>query len=134
VIYLENQTTFSGSDIKVYAYTDISEIKNFVDQPEVGEKPSLKEERELQERRFFDEEDPFLRMNPEDVDDFLDESLGGVSRQDEKGISTNKVSPTYVDIVKYGSDRAALDLLENTNKLNPTLEKIIQMMKKVLVA
>jgi hypothetical protein len=105
VIYLENKTTFSGSDIKVFAYRSISEVAGFVDNPEVESGPDLEFETE-----FNNEADPFLNMDPSNVDRFLDESLQGVSSGDKNGISTNKVSPTYVDIVKYGSDKKALEL------------------------
>jgi hypothetical protein len=38
MFYLENNTTFSGSDIKVYAYRNVSDFKNFTDKDKARER------------------------------------------------------------------------------------------------
>jgi hypothetical protein len=71
MLYLENKTTFSGSDIKVYAYRSASDFNNFKDLDE--RKVIPKNENPLYP------DDPFRDMDPNQIDLELDKSLHDIA-------------------------------------------------------
>lgn len=103
MVYLENNTTFSGSDIKVYAYRSVDDFKGFRDGDEARSRG------DSDDPLFPD--DPFVDMSPGEIGEALDQSLSDVaSGRTGSSINTSRVNPDYIDIVKQGSDRQALDL------------------------
>lgn len=71
MFYLENNTTFSGSDIKVYVYKDVNDFKRFQDK-------DLKRKLSLIEDPLYPD-DPYANMDPSKIDEHLSNSLEGIA-------------------------------------------------------
>lgn len=71
MFYLENNTTFSGSDIKVFAYRNISDFLGTKDK-------ELRKAKQNNQNQLYPN-DPFADYDPKDIDLKLSESLEGIA-------------------------------------------------------
>lgn len=71
MFYLENNTTFSGSDIKVYAYRNVNDFKDFKDKDK-------RKERQNASNPLYPN-DPFADEDPGNLDFKIAESLKGIA-------------------------------------------------------
>lgn len=108
MLYLENNTTFSGSDIRVYVYKNIDDFDNLGFSNKVdGNRVKRKKDNFVDpinpsNPNMFDGI-PFNQMN-QVVDQRLEQSGLGNSN-----LNTSKVNPNYIDIIKTGSDKKAIE-------------------------
>ena len=129
MLYLENNTTFSGADIRVFVYKDLNSILN---NPHEGETEANIFDMDLTFENLDDfgsnEKDQKITQllektgvtvpnqdrnspnDPETVDKFLD---SGMLKDNE--LRYNKVNSQYVDIVRAGSDQGAINLAKQYN-------------------
>lgn len=129
MLYLENNTTFSGADIRVFVYKDLNDILNnpYEGQTEANfldidlDLDNLNNynsnQRDQKITQLLEKTGVVVpnqnRNSPDDletVDVFLD---SGMLKDNE--LRYNKVNPQYVDIVRAKSDKAALDLAKQYN-------------------
>lgn len=94
MLYLENNTTFSGSDIRAYIYRSVDDlVGNY--KPDSDKVSQPQSSRELD----FDE-----------LNDAQDAVLSAFNADDPNSKSFLKVNPDYIDIVKTQSDQASINL------------------------
>jgi hypothetical protein len=94
MLYLENNTTFSGADIRAYIYRSVDDL--------VGKyKPDSDKVSQPETSRDLD----FDELN-----DAQDSILSVFDQDDPSSKSFIKVNPKYIDIVKKQSDKTAINL------------------------
>lgn len=98
MFYLENNTTFSGSDIKVYVYKNVNDFQNFKDR---DKKRTLKN---VENPLYPD--DPFSDFDPSELDQKLDESLQGMASGTPKVYPQNTID--FPDGTKQVVDETAV--------------------------
>lgn len=95
MLYLENNTTFSGSDIKVYAYRDVSDFNQYLDS----------DERKVKRVNTDDlyPDDPFRNSTAAELDEMLQQSVADIA----SGRITAEPE-TYTAKIEGGSDMKEL--------------------------
>jgi hypothetical protein len=83
MFYLENNTTFSGADIKIYAYRDPSDFSKYADLDE------KKLKNNNTNPRYPD--DPFVDTDPKDLDMELSDSLENIASGRAKSIKQKDI-------------------------------------------
>jgi len=89
MFYLENNTTFSGSDIKVYAYRNVNDFKDFKDKDK-------RKERQNASNPLYPN-DPFADEDPSNLDFKIAESLEGISSA-QPTFTETKIITKQVDL------------------------------------
>lgn len=105
MFYLENNTTFSGSDIKVYVYKNITDFQDFKDR---DKKRALKN---VENSLYGD--DPFSDFEPSELDQKLDESLQGMASERPTVYPQNTIN--YPDGKKEVVDETRVQDILNFN-------------------
>ena len=123
MLWLENNTTFSGADITVFAYKNIEDLIGR------GETTTKAQNARLDDEMDYGERDNFI-INQLQNSQIID-----------KGGKTNnkKINPNYIDIVRTGSDQAALNLAKEyqltreTSKFNKNKQSNKKFQNKPIV-
>ena len=124
MLYLENNTTFSGSDIRVYVYRDAEDLKtNYRDKVDGNRVQRTKEQHQDPVNPF--DPNPFDNIPLTDMNDIVDAKTKGLTSDSFGAINTSKVNTNYIDIVKQGSDRQAIELARKyqNSKLQTTMNR-----------
>lgn len=95
MLLLENNTTFSGSDIRVYVYKNVQDVINQSSTSSSGKKVNP-------EQKTLDD------LNYGEMDQEVMRNLTSSGVIDKNNLS--KVNSKYIDIVRTGSDQNALNL------------------------
>lgn len=123
MLWLENNTTFSGADITVFAYKNISDLMGR------GENTTQPLNTSMSDDMDYGERDNFIISKLEDSQ-IIDSG---------KIVNTKKVNRDYIDIVKTGSDQAALNLAKEyqlareTSKYNKNKESKGKFLNQTIV-
>ena len=125
MLYLENNTTFSGSDIRVYVYRSVQDFKDLEYTNKVDGNRVTKSKTNFDSLINPANPNEFDEFSFQDINSKIDAQLDGVGAERAGIINTSKINPNYIDIVKQGSDKAAIDLARKyqMSKLQTTMNR-----------